>query len=173
LRIYIETFRILAKLTHRIYGISRIPAVIDTFMELSIVNSIATHKITITMRPAIGDLSPKKVTDQKALRTSCIMNITKATFTFGSLSPTLHTRNADTPISINNIVQTGANNQFGGLNDGFSRVVYHVGMEALVKIEPIKPAARHTPIHIANLMISIVLMCSISRTSKLYFLKRN
>jgi hypothetical protein len=173
LRIYNEIFRILAKLTHRIYGISRIPAVIDTFMELNIVSSIATHKIMITTRPAIGDFSPKKATDQKTLRTSCIMNIVKANFTFGSLSPTLHTRNADIPISIYNIVQTGANNQFGGLNDGFSRVVYHVGMEALVNIEPIKPAARHTPIHIANLMISIALMCSISRTSRLYILEQN
>jgi hypothetical protein len=165
LRIYIEAFKILAKLTHRMYGISKIPAIIDTFMELSIVNSIATQKTTITMRPAIGDLSPKKATDQKALRTNCIMNIVKAILTFGSLNPTLHTRKADIPISINSIVQTGANNQFGGLKDGFSKVVYHVGMEELVKIEPIKPITRHTPILITNLIISITLRCSILHTS--------
>jgi hypothetical protein len=158
----------LAKLTHRIYGISRIPAVIDTFVELSIVKNIATQRITITMRPAIGDLSPKKATDQKALRINCIMNMIKAILTFGSLNPPRHTRKADIPININSIVQTGANNQFGGLKDGFSRVVYHVGIEALVNIDPIKPVARHTPIHITNLRISIALMCSISHTSKFY-----
>ncbi len=157
-----------AKLTHRIYGISRIPAVIDTFAELNIVNSMAIHKTTITRRPAIGDLSPKKATDQEVLRINCIMNIIKAIFTFGSLNPTLHTRKADIPISMNSIVQTGANNQFGGLKDGFSRVVYHVGIEVFVNMEPMKPAARHTPIHMTNLMISIPLMCSTPRTSILY-----
>jgi hypothetical protein len=49
---------------------------------------------------------------------------------------------------------------------GFSRVAYHVGMEAVVNIEPMKPAARHTPMLIANLIISIALMCSISHTPK-------
>jgi hypothetical protein len=122
----------------------------------------------ITMRPAMGDLSPKKATDQKAFIINCIMNIIKATFTFGSPNPTRHTRKADIPISIYNIVQTGPNSQLGGLKDGFSRVAYHVGMEALVNIEPMKPAARQTPMLIANLRISIALMCSISHTPKLY-----
>jgi len=113
-------------------------------------------------------IGPKKAADQKALRTNCIMNTIKAILTFGSLNPTRHTRKADIPISINSIVQTGANNQFGGVKDGFSRVVYHVGMEALVKIDPIKPINRHTPIHITNLIISIALMCSISHTLRIY-----
>ena len=121
------------------------------------------------MRPATGDLSPKKVTDQKALRINCIMNIIRAILTFGSPNPTRHTRKADIPISINSIVQTGANNQFGGLKDGFSRVVYHVETEAVVNIEPMKPATRHTPMLMANLIISIALMCSISHTPNCIF----
>ena len=152
----------LAKLTHRIYGISRIPAVIDTLAKLSIVNSIAIHKITITISPAIGDLSPKKATDQKALRINCVVNIIRAILTFGSLNPTRHTRKADIPININSIVQTGANNQLGGVKDGFFSVAYQVGIADVVKKEPSKPAIWQITMLMTNLKITIILIFSIS-----------
>ncbi len=55
--------------------------------------------------------------------------------------PLRQTRNAAIPISVYRLVQTGANNQLGGLKDGFARLAYQLGIEDLVKIEPIKPAS--------------------------------
>jgi len=51
-----------------------------------------------------------------------------------------HTRNVDTPINKNRIVQTGANIELGGVKDGFVRVAYQIGIDGVVKIEPINPA---------------------------------
>ncbi|MCM8777323.1 MAG: hypothetical protein NC905_03560 [Candidatus Omnitrophica bacterium] len=47
-------------------------------------------------------------------------------------------------------VQTGANNQSGGLKTGLLRVLYHVLTEEEVKKEPTIPAIRQTNIDITN-----------------------
>jgi hypothetical protein len=44
-------------------------------------------------------------------------------------------------INIYKPVHTGANNQGGGLNDGFLRVLYHPGISGRVTSEAIKPTA--------------------------------
>jgi hypothetical protein len=42
------------------------------------------------------------------------------------------------------VSQTGANSQLGGVNHGFWRLAYHVGMAEIVKTEPIAAAASQT-----------------------------
>jgi hypothetical protein len=51
------------------------------------------------------------------------------------------------------VIHTGANNQFGGANEGFTRVGYHVETDERVKNEPTKPAAWHMIIEINNFTI--------------------
>lgn len=53
------------------------------------------------------------------------------------------------------VIHTGANNQLGGANEGFTRVGYHVETDERVKKEPTKPAAWHIIIEINNLTILI------------------
>ncbi len=73
-----------------------------------------------------------------------------------------HTRNRDTPIRINRVVQTGANNQLGGVKKGLFRVAYQVGIEGDVKTEPMKPANWQMTRLITNLRISNTLIFPIS-----------
>ena len=65
----IAVFRTAAKLTHRMYGMSNVPAIADTLKKLRMVSNIAIHKTAITMSPTKGDLSPKKTTDHRMLKT--------------------------------------------------------------------------------------------------------
>jgi hypothetical protein len=44
------------------------PANLETFKKFRIVNRMAIHRRTISIRPRRGDLSPKKAADQKILR---------------------------------------------------------------------------------------------------------
>ncbi len=48
------------------------------------------------------------------------------------------------------IVQTGAKRQLGGLNEGLFKVAYQLGIEGVVKIEPIIPAKRQSEMEISN-----------------------
>ena len=52
---------------------------------------------------------------------------------------------------MNKVVQAGANNQFGGVNVGLFRVLYHVFTELKVEKDPITPANWHTSIDVINL----------------------
>jgi len=54
------------------------------------------------------------------------------------------------PIRIKRVVQAGAKSQLGGLKEGLFNVAYQVGMEGVVKKEPIKPAERQTKTEIIN-----------------------
>jgi hypothetical protein len=58
------------------------------------------------------------------------------------------------PIRTKRVVQIGAKIQSGGLNDGFIRVAYQVGIEGPVKIEPIKPANRQIVKLVTSLRVS-------------------
>ena len=60
----------MAKLTHKIYGISSHPAKFDNLKNFIIVSNIKTHKIKITINPSKGDFKPKKATDQNEFKTS-------------------------------------------------------------------------------------------------------
>ena len=55
----------------------------------------------------------------------------------------------------NKVVHTGANIQLGGLNQGFLRVAYQVGIEEKVKTDPSNPAISQTRIE----KISLVRFC--------------
>jgi len=51
---------------------------------------------------------------------------------------------------IKRVVQTGPKSQLGGLKEGLFKVAYQVGMEGVVKKEPINPAERQTRTEIIN-----------------------
>jgi hypothetical protein len=65
------------------------------------------------------------------------------------------------PISKYRSVQAGANNQFGGVKDGFSSVAYHVGIASLVNIEPMIPAHRQATTHTISFKMSLSFMSRI------------
>jgi hypothetical protein len=54
------------------------------------------------------------------------------------------------------VVHTGPKTQFGGENDGFSIVWYHVETDSEVKMEPITPAIRGTAIEIPRRRLSFL-----------------
>ncbi len=56
------------------------------------------------------------------------------------------------------VVQTGAKSQLGGLKEGLFRVAYQVGIEGVVKKEPINPAERQTRTETANLPKLLILI---------------
>ena len=66
-----------------------------------------------------------------------------------------HIMPAAVPMSMYNVVHTGGKIHAGGVNEGFVRDAYHVGMEDVVNIEPSIPAARQTIMETAILVISI------------------
>ena len=53
----------------------------------------------------------------------------------------VQTKYKEIPMSKYSKVHTGPKTQFGGLNDGFTRDAYQVGMEAKVNMDPINPAS--------------------------------
>ena len=92
--------------------------------------------------------------------TNCVENAIIAFFSFfcflnnlflSILNPFSQTRYSDIPIIRYNTIQTGPNTKLGGLNDGFTKVLYQVGIDETVKNDPIMPANWHTTIDITNL----------------------
>jgi len=128
------------------YGINSQPANFDILKNLIIVNNIKTKRTIIVIKPNNGDFKPKKAIDQKELRTSCAANMPSATFIFFCACPSEalakedQTKNKATPIKQYKEIQTGANNQLGGLKKGLFKVKYHVETDLAVKTDPITPA---------------------------------
>jgi hypothetical protein len=60
------------------------------------------------------------------------------------------------PISIYRSVHAGANSQFGGVKNGFSRFAYQVGMALRVNTEPMAPAHRQATIDIISLKMFLM-----------------
>jgi hypothetical protein len=135
---------------------SKIPANFDILKKYIIVKSINNQRIIITTNPKSGDFNVKKTSDQSMLNINCTMKSISAVLTSGVLNPCRQIRYAAMPINTKSTVQTGANTQFGGANDGFFKAAYQVGILALVNIEPINPAARHTMTLTNNLTISFI-----------------
>lgn len=119
---------------------------------------MAIQSTEITTSPARGDLKPKKTTDHKALRISWTANTVRAILTCRLFNPLRHTRKADIPMRKNRVIHTGPINQPGGVKDGFLRVAYQVGIDGVVKTEPITPAIWQMPMLITSLPISIALV---------------
>jgi hypothetical protein len=61
--------------------------------------------------------------------------------------PCRHTSHAARAIIRYRADQTGPNIQLGGVQEGLIKPAYHVGIEGLVKIEPINAAPKQIPIH--------------------------
>src|SRR5680860_1694243 len=89
--------------------------------------------------------------DQRAFRVNWLKKIFKASITLGLSVPCFQIKKAAIPMSINKLVQTGAKTQLGGLSAGLDKVAYQVGIAAVVKMEPIPPAASETRMAIINL----------------------
>ena len=68
----------------------------------------------------------------------------------------LQIRNKDIPIRTYSVVHTGPKSQFGGENDGFSIVWYHVETDSEVKMEPITPAIKGAAIEIPKRRLSLL-----------------
>lgn len=97
------------------------------------VTKIANHKITISIKAKSGAWRPKKNRDHTKLSANCIRKNFNAILTFFFLSPFSQTKYAATPIRKYMLVQTGAKIQLGGEKKGLYKVVYHVGIAAMVK----------------------------------------
>ncbi len=143
----IEKFRIDAKVTHKIYGIRIYEDVFENFLNDIMVSRIAIHNRTISIKAIKGFLNPKNKIDHNVLRASCIA---KMDFALRS-APFVSAIYKDIPISMYKIVQTGPNNQFGGLKNGLFSVEYQLSIDVIVKMLPINPAARHNIIDKINL----------------------
>ena len=138
-------------LTHIIYGMRSPPAHADTLKDVVITARMRSHSTTIIMTPPPFDLIPKKMTDHRALNTSCTQNKVKASKTPLVDNPLCQIRKTDIPIRIYKVVQTGPNTQLGGVDGGFLRLGYQVGIALKVKRLPIPPAAKLTKIPIISL----------------------
>ena len=74
------------------------------------------------------------------------------------LSPFFTTMYKEIPISKKSKVQTGANNQFGGLKNGFSSPAYQPCIEGIVNIEPTNPTSWQIRIEDINFKAFLTLM---------------
>src|SRR3989344_4128654 len=142
-------FKYTAKLTQRIYGTKSHAAVLEIFLNIKIVTTMAAHKSTITANALPTDWAPKNIGDQIAFKTSWA---TKSQIALPfSLESLFHTNHSAIPISRYKIVQTGPNIQAGGLSAGFTIPAYQVGMDGTVNSEPATPASPETAMAITSL----------------------
>jgi hypothetical protein len=103
------------------------------------------------MKDQNSECIPKKMMDHKEFASSWAANTYNAALMSFFPAPLSHTRYAATPIIIYNNVHTGANTQLGGLKKGLLSAAYQVGMDGVVKVEPMNPAKRQTAIGTTNL----------------------
>jgi len=101
--------------------------------------------------PPAGDCIPKNTMDQIVFKNNCTMKIINADFTILFLRPSFQTMKSDIPIIRYSTVHTGPNSQLGGLNDGFTSVVYHPLTEEAVKYPAKEPTASGIKTAIMNL----------------------
>ena len=79
--------RYIAKLTHRIYGINKPPAIRESLKKYIIVIKIIIQSNIISINPSIGDLNPKNNIDHKPFNSNWIINNINAFFTFWDFNP--------------------------------------------------------------------------------------
>ena len=122
-----------------------------------IVQNMAIHKTIITIKDNKIFCMPKKTIDQLLLIINCNKNKLRAFLTCDLLHPLSHTRNAEKLIATYKIIQTGANTQEGGVKEGFSRILYQVLTDDLVKKLPIRPANWHIITAVISLKSLLIL----------------
>ena len=81
--------------------------------------------------------------------------ILRATLTSLRSRPLFQTRNAEMPISANNVVHTGPNIHDGGLRVGLAIPAYQPAMDGVVNTEPIIPASSETEIATMSLRMLV------------------
>ena len=105
---------------------------------------MAINRAAMSANASPGFFSPKNNGDQAAFRSSCIENATKGCITRLVLR-FCHTSQAATPIQMYSPVQTGANIQPGGVNQGLSSWLYHSFGIGPDKNCPAKATRKHKP----------------------------
>jgi len=127
---------------------------------------MASHKNVIPMSPKAGDLIPKKRKDHIAFKKSWTAKMVKAPSTAPSFpSRLVQTIQPDTAINKYNIVQTGANIQFGGLKTGLANAGYQSIRDWATEKDPanwIAPAAAMN----ANKLKGVFNFCILFRRSR-------
>ena len=104
--------------------------------------SIAIHNIIIKMKLPKRAWKLKKTIDHKRFSNNWTPNIKIANLTSILSKPSRQTKYRAIPIKIYNVVHTGPNNQFGGDQEGFDSAEYHVGISAIVAIDPKNPITK-------------------------------
>jgi len=102
--------------------------------------TIDNQRKIISIKANSGDFSPKKIIGHKAFNISCIPKVETEIFATLLSIPLLQIRYKEIPIKRYNVIQTGPNNQPGGLKSGLFKVKYQVDTEEIVKSEPTTPA---------------------------------
>ena len=102
----------------------------------------------MSTRAPNGDLSLKNINDHAKFNANCAKNT--ITVALAKDLVCCHTRYKDTPIKMYSNVQTGPKSQLGGLNPGFAKLAYHVGMACEVNTPATTPTAKHNPIEIIS-----------------------
>lgn len=128
---------------------------------MKIVEAIAVQRKMISMNASAGILNPKKIIDQAAFKASCIANSHKAAFEFSVLKPFFQTRKSAAPIRAYSVIHAGPKSQFGGVNHGFCKEAYQVGIDSKVKTEPMIPAAWQAAMQKTSFAISEAFIASI------------
>src|ERR1019366_3940375 len=105
---------------------------------------MANHNMTISAKAGPGDRRRKNTADHATLnnncsRKSCIGAAVKPTFR--------QTSQAAIAIAMYKIVQTGPNNQLGGVQLGLLKLAYHGRSAGVVSNDPIPAAPRQTTMH--------------------------
>jgi hypothetical protein len=134
------------------------PAAGAVLPKVIAVRRIAHHSATISMKAHPGERNRKNTADHATFRSNCSRKSC-----MGAAVKLLRrqTSQAATPIATYRIVQTGANNQFGGVQLGLDNRSYQVIRAGRVSREPSQPAPRHTAMQSVNR----IGLCSDSKNS--------
>jgi hypothetical protein len=127
-----------AKLTHRRYGISKYPDVLERREKRTSVTIIKSHNAIIQAKEKKYSFKLKKKKDQKKLKMSCTAYTVMAEFMCFCKPPEVITRYEAIPISTKSIDHTTGKSQPGGESRGFSSAEksFIAPMVAMAEIPP-------------------------------------
>jgi len=144
--------RYAAKLTQTRYGTSNQAAAREIFLKAIIVVKMVSQRNIISRNAPTGECKSKKIIDHRIFKNNWLTNRLSAILLSLLLTPFFQIRNSAIPMRANKIIHTGPNTQFGGASVGLIRLMYQVGIDGIVKIEPITPASSQKIIATINLV---------------------
>ena len=117
----IARFKNAANVVQARYGASNKAAAVDRWKKVKVVAAIASQRIRISPNAGPGLRNPKKMADQATFNPSCNAKRVSGTRD-ADQPPRRQTSQAATAIIKYSAVQTGPNNQSGGLQEGLTSV---------------------------------------------------